>query len=512
MRPKTIRSQLIISVVFIVTINLLLFGSYNYHSTRGQLTADLSKQAQASAYRLSVSLPAPIWNYESSFIETNILSEMNAEFIEAVQISNNNDIIAAYQRDDQGKIEKVTEIQYHANETTLKEDLNYNEDDKAQFVGTLQLVVNYKIIEPALNQLIINQLVQGMILELTIGLLMFVCLWRFVLSPVQQINIAINDIASGDGDLTRQLDVDHGREINDLAGGFNRFVSNLHEMIFNLRGVSNQLQQRSRASYQVIDETAQSVIAQQDQIKMVATATSEMSYSIKDVVASANEASLATNTANDKAIEGAQVIQSSITQIKALEQDIKAVTETTQQLIAEGENIANVLDVIKSISEQTNLLALNAAIEAARAGDAGRGFAVVADEVRTLAQKTGESTEEIQTSVHTLRSSSEAVSSTIIKLQSKIEESVDSVIKADDAISDIVTSVTCINKMNCQITEASEQQSQVINEINENIVNISSTAEKTADMAKLTMAKGTEVEELALDMQNTISIFKIKQQ
>jgi Methyl-accepting chemotaxis protein len=329
---------------------------------------------------------------------------------------------------------------------------------------------------------------------------------------VQQINIAINDIASGDGDLTRQLDVHHGKEINSLAEGFNRFVSNLQEIIFNLRGVSNKLQQRSRASYLVINEAAQGVLAQQDQIKMVATATSEMSYSIKDVVTSADEASLAANAANEKAIESAQVIQSSIAQIKALEQDIKAVTETTQQLIAEGENIAGVLGVIKSVSEQTNLLALNAAIEAARAGDAGRGFAVVADEVRTLAQKTGESTEEIQTSVNTLRSSSEAVSCTINSLQTQIGESVKSVIKADHAISDIVTSVTHINKMNCQIASASQQQSQVINEINESIVNISNSAEQTAEMAKLTMAKGTEVEELALDMQTTISIFKIKQQ
>lgn len=512
MRPKTIRSQLIISVAFIVTVNLLIFGFYNYHSTRGQLTADLNTQAQASLYRLSVSLPTPIWNYENDFIETNILSEMNAEFIQSIQISHDNEVLAAYQRSKQGQIQKTNEVQYQPNESVLQQVLTYSENGKDQPVGTLHLVVNNEVVEPALKQLIINQLVQGMILELTIGLLMFVCLWRFMLSPVQKINIAINDIASGEGDLTKQLDVNHGKEISTLADGFNRFVNNLQEIISNLRGVSNQLKQCSRASYIVINEAAQSVLDQQDQIKMVATATSEMSYSIKDVVTSANEASLATNAANEKSIQGAQVVQSSITQIKALEQDIKAVTETTQRLIAEGENIANVLGVIKSISEQTNLLALNAAIEAARAGDAGRGFAVVADEVRTLAQKTGESTEEIQLSVNTLRSSSEAVSNTIGNLQSKITASVNSVIEADNTISDIVTSVNYIHKMNCQIATASEQQSQVINEINENIVNISNSAQQTVEMTKRTMAKGTEVEELALDMQKTISIFKIKQQ
>jgi len=512
MWPATIRAQLIISVASIVSLNLLLFGFFNYYSTRDQLTSDLSKQAQDSVDRLSVSLPAPIWNYESDFIKTNILSEMNAEFINAIQIHSNNEIIAAYQRDEQGKVQQVTEIQEQINETALQQELSYSEDGKTQVIGSLQMALNYKVIEPALQQLIINQLVQGIIMELTICLLMFVCLWRFVLSPVQQVNVAINDIASGDGDLTRRLDAQHGIEIRNLAEGFNRFVSNLQEIIFNLRGVSNQLQQSSRASYQVIDEAAQGVMAQQNQIEMVATATSEMSYSIRDVAASADEASLATNTANEKAIEGARVVQSSITQIRTLEQDIKAVTETTQQLISEGENIASVLDVIKSISEQTNLLALNAAIEAARAGDAGRGFAVVADEVRTLAKKTGESTEEIQTSVNTLRSSSEAVSVTINSLQSQIAESVDSVIEADNTISDIASSVNHIHRMNSQIAEAAQQQSQVIDEINENIVSISSAAVQTAEMAKLTMAKGTEVEELALDMQNTLSIFKIKQQ
>ncbi|WP_159084304.1 methyl-accepting chemotaxis protein [Dongshaea marina] len=233
-----------------------------------------------------------------------------------------------------------------------------------------------------------------------------------------------------------------------------------------------------------------------------------MSQSIASVADNAGLASQAAQDATDKATNGGELVNHSIAAIESLANEIGLVTQATEQLNVESNNIGTVLDVIKNISDQTNLLALNAAIEAARAGEAGRGFAVVAEEVRNLALKTTQSTEEINNSISTLRSATDLVRSGIQKLEDHASQGSQKVGLAGGALEEILAGIDQINQMNAHIAEASGEQSQVIGEINENIVNISTVAEQTVRNAEETLQKSSGVEELSVELQQMMSKFR----
>jgi methyl-accepting chemotaxis protein len=157
---------------------------------------------------------------------------------------------------------------------------------------------------------------------------------------------------------------------------------------------------------------------------------------------------------------GQEVVDSTISAINVLAQEVERAAETIRQLEADTTSVGNILDVIQGIAGQTNLLALNAAIEAARAGEQGRGFAVVADEVRTLASRTQVSTQEIHSVIEQLRRTARAISEVMEQGQKRARESVDKAAKAGESLSTIAGKVETISNMNIQIASATEEQQQ----------------------------------------------------
>ncbi len=320
---------------------------------------------------------------------------------------------------------------------------------------------------------------------------------------------AMNDIARGEGDLTRRLDDTGKDEMAELASSFNTFVAKMQELVGQVSGATSQLASAAEELSAITDQTSRGIQHQQSETDQVATAINEMTATVQEVARNASSASQAAQEADGEAGNGKQVVSASIDAINALAGEVEKAAEVIDKLETDSENISKVLDVIKGIAEQTNLLALNAAIEAARAGEQGRGFAVVADEVRTLASRTQQSTEEIHEIIERLQADAESAVQVMNTGRGQAQSSVEQAAHAGESLERIAKAVTTISDMNAQIASAAEEQTAVAEEINRNIVGITQAGQESAQGAQQTATSSEELAKLAARLQGLVSQFRV---
>jgi len=332
---------------------------------------------------------------------------------------------------------------------------------------------------------------------------------RAIVSPLAETKAAMEDIASGNGDLTKRIDVKGNDEIAQLANAFNHFASKVQEIVREVTNITTRVASASERLTVVTDETRKGADRQQQETDEVAIAVNEMAASGQEVARNANSAAEAAHNADVAADNGRQVVGHTIEAIDSLAREVKEAGVVIDRVEKDSESIGGVLDVIKGIAEQTNLLALNAAIEAARAGEQGRGFAVVADEVRTLASRTQQSTAEIQTMIERLQSGTRDAVNVMDQSREMAEATVGQAAKAGTSLEEINSAVTTIKDLNSQIACSAEEQSAVAEEINQKVVRISDITDQTAAGAQQTSSASNELNQLAETLKLLVSQFKV---
>jgi methyl-accepting chemotaxis protein len=269
----------------------------------------------------------------------------------------------------------------------------------------------------------------------------FLVIDRQIIQPLQQLALRLKDIAEGEGDLTRRVDIASRDEIGEVAKWFNMFMDKLQGVIstvgVNTNGVASSSEHLNSVS-QTLSANAEETSSQANQ---VSTAAEEVSRNLRTVAAGTGEMSNSIREIAKNATEAAKVAHEAV--------NVATSTASTVSKLGEaGAQIGNVLKVIVAIAEQTNLLALNATIEAARAGEAGAGFAVVANEVKELARKTAKATEEISQRIEAIQGGTK---------------------EATRAITNIGQVIDQINIIAGTIATAVEEQSSTTAEISKNI-------------------------------------------
>ncbi|KPG84548.1 chemotaxis protein [Pseudomonas sp. RIT-PI-o] len=342
-----------------------------------------------------------------------------------------------------------------------------------------------------------------------IGLLVIWLVGHGIARPLKQMVAMLDDIAQGEGDLTRRLSSDRSDELGSIAKGFNTFLGKLQAMITQVVTSVQSVSDSSEHTADIAIRTNIGVQKQMAEIDQVATAVQEMTATAQDVARNATQAAQAASHADQAASQGMQIVRDTSNSIGVLAVEIGKAVDVVQTLAKDSENINAILTAIRGIAEQTNLLALNAAIEAARAGEQGRGFAVVADEVRNLAQKTQKATEEIQAMIQQLQQGTRDVVRVMEDSQSRTDESVQHAAKAAEALETITQAVSVINDMNTQIASAAEEQSAVADDINRNVINIGQVANEVAGGADESSSASAGLTKLAEQQRRLINQFKV---
>ncbi|MCI0914047.1 methyl-accepting chemotaxis protein [Pseudomonas putida] len=342
-----------------------------------------------------------------------------------------------------------------------------------------------------------------------VGLLLVWLTARGVTRPILAVAARLEDIASGEGDLTRRLDYARQDELGLLSGWFNRFLDKLQPVIAQVKGSLLEARGTADQSAAIASQTSSGMQQQQREIEQVATAANEMSATAQDVAHNAAQAAQAARGADQASREGLQLIASTRQTIDNLACGMDAAMGEARALEQRSEQIGSVLEVIRAIAEQTNLLALNAAIEAARAGEAGRGFAVVADEVRSLAQRTQVSVEEIRQVIEGLQQGTQDVVGAMHDGQKQAQASALQMEQALPTLQRIGEAVAVISDMNLQIASAAEEQSAVAEEVNRNVAGIRDVTESLSGQADESARISQALNRLANQQQALMEQFRV---
>ncbi len=327
--------------------------------------------------------------------------------------------------------------------------------------------------------------------------------------PIQRITRSMDDISSGDGDLTVRLDDSSSDELGSLAHSFNIFVEKIDVLVQKVLSSTGHISHSSMELNQITSSTHEVVSLQQRKIEQIATAIEEMTATVNEVADSAGKTDVAARRANEHVQEGSRILQQNMEIVHQLSQRVNDSQSVIEALSKDSDMVGTVIDVISSVAEQTNLLALNAAIEAARAGEQGRGFAVVADEVRTLAARTQEATEEIRGIVDSLQKRSVDTRDMLSENNEELLKNAELSESTLEAFKSIERSVEELLSMSAHIASATDEQSQATNEIADSIQVIYDEASRAESGANQTSDAGKGMLSTSQELMSQVERFKV---
>lgn len=330
----------------------------------------------------------------------------------------------------------------------------------------------------------------------------------FVSRPMNLLRTAMMKVHE-QGDLSVRVSSESSDEVGQMTLAFNQMVKDLARIVTEIRGAAMTMDSMSEHLVKEARNNVQSIQNQQSETEQLAAAITEMACTSQDVQRNATDNNQRSLQSVSVAQSGNQQVDFVVLAITRLADDIRSGAQVVHKLADETTSIGSALDVIRSIAEQTNLLALNAAIEAARAGEQGRGFAVVADEVRSLAQRVQDSTDQIKRMLDQLQRSSEEAVSVMNARSDEASKCVQQAQEAGSVIHAIADHSRQINDANGQIAVSITQQSETVESVNRNVIQLRDEMEAVYTSVKRNAEAARTLAELSSRMSRSIEHLKL---
>ncbi|MBI9091564.1 MAG: methyl-accepting chemotaxis protein [Desulfobacterium sp.] len=354
------------------------------------------------------------------------------------------------------------------------------------------------------------------------------CVWiiikRSINRPIRNTVTMLRDIAEGEGDLTRRIEVFGNDEMGDVAKWFNVFVENLQSIITefarnaeflnkasdNLVGLAEHMTREaidlscksetvSSSTQEMSDTLAGAAVSMEETTNntaMVAAAAEEMNATITDIAGNTSQAKSISNTAVDQA---------------------RQASEKMKGLFASVQSVSMVTETITDISDQINLLALNATIEAARAGDAGKGFAVVAHEIKELAKQTSTSSAAIKTQIMAVQESATDTVSEIDKItevMTTINDNIDTIAVAVEEQSvttrDIAANISQASMGILDVNENVNRSASTANTMSSTITDVANSGSEISGSSEQVALSAQDLKQVAEQLNEVVGRFKIQ--
>jgi methyl-accepting chemotaxis protein len=434
-----------------------------------------------------------------------------------------------------GDKKQASQLHFQEERTIRKEGLDPTVNDLAKMVETSSESYRTELKRIETNQLMT---IGTIIALLTImGLIFGVIILRSIIKPLYLLRNRINEIASGDADLSQRIILNTKDELGEVATSFNKMVDNLQQLILQVGESAEQIvasaeqltasaEQTNKATEQIasaIEEVAAGTDKQLQSSEKTVQIVKEISISGQQIAINAQNASDTAMQTSEKAMGGNHSIQTAITQMNSINETVEGLAQAVKRLGDRSKEIGQIVEVITAIAAQTNLLALNAAIEAARAGEHGKGFAVVADEVRKLAEQSAQSAEQIAQLVTTIQTdtnktieSTEIAAKEVVQGIGIVNIAGESFKQIQDAISEVANQIQQVSSAIQQMSEGTEQMANSIHLVSEvaeiaasRTQNVSAaTEEQLASMEEIS-ASAFSLSKMAEALKTVVGKFKV---
>ena len=317
------------------------------------------------------------------------------------------------------------------------------------------------------------------------------------------------DIAEGEGDLRKRLDIASKDELGELAKWINTFIEKLHHIIGQTAEATQQVASASSELSATAEQIAAGTEQTSTQADTVASATEQMSATAQEIAQNCTDAVQTADMTTTAIDNGQDVVQQSISGMDQIASRMQQSTKTITALRTSAEKIGEISHVIDDIASQTNLLALNAAIEAARAGEQGRGFAVVADEVRKLAESTAQSTQEITGMIKRIQTETQSAAALMAEGVGEVEAGSSLAAQAGDALQTIAHQVTQVTDMIRMVATAAEQQTATTEDIAQNIQQVAEVTNQSSQGAQQSAQAAAGLTMLSTQLQKLVGQFQL---
>lgn len=291
-----------------------------------------------------------------------------------------------------------------------------------------------------------------------------------------------------------------GSRFNSMMEKIQSLVSEVKSIIYSVQDISNEVVTQSRTVFDHAEKA-------KDQLSSLAAASEELTNTAIDIQTNSRNAAMSSRDSRDVNMDHIDLASKTLEQIHELSAYLNGSIASVERLDREGQQIGEILDVLKSVADQTNLLALNAAIEAARAGEQGRGFAVVADEVRNLSKRTQQSILQIEKLISDIQDGTRHVSEIMVSSSQRADRCAEGTSLVQQALGAISTSFSALAIQSEDVSRILEQQLETIASNNNNIHRINGISENTAQLSMETTGYGRQLVELSADLSLSIERF-----